>query len=104
MLTENWQSIGNGSYHPSPTDLRGFQLLQDYWYQFLKYRNPTHRLNAANSFTRWLPIDQVIDWPNNYSVMSIRPSGPMNSFRHRNHICAYNGLLGIGDEIFWWSN
>ena len=104
LVTENWFNIGNGTYIPQPSDLTGSQLLQNYWYQFLLYGNPTKYLNSINGFVSWLPVNSAVGWPNNNTVMLIARTGGGNKKNYRQSFCNYYSYLGISNESYWWSN
>lgn len=105
MVTENWYNIGiYNTYQPSESDLEGSKLLQNYWYQFMIYGNPTKILNANNNYTPWLPINNTDNWPTDYNIFSIDKSSSRNIVNYRKTICDYNAKLGISSERYWWAN
>ena len=104
LLTENWYNVGNGDYSPSETDLAGSHLLQNYWYQFMKYGNPTKYLGPINNYVRWQPINETENWPEDYSILSIGRLESRNVLNYRKVICDYNKGIGIASARYWWAN
>ena len=104
MVNENWFNVGNGSYIPQSSDLKGSQLLQNYWYQFLLYGNPTQSLNAVNNYVAWKPVNSAVGWPSNHTLMLISKSAGGNKVNYRQSFCNYNSYLGISNQSYWWSN
>ena len=93
MVTENWNYMGNGTYHPGPQDIDGSNFLQSIWYAFLNTGNPQHG---------WLAVDAISGWPQNYNVFHITPQGSITTANLKSNICTYFHSIGLDNQTFWW--
>jgi carboxylesterase type B len=104
LVTENWYNVGDGKYTPTESDLAGSHLLQSYWYQFMKYGNPTQHLDTHNNYVRWLPINETSLWPQDYMIFAIDKQGSSNVINYRKAICDFNEEIGVSSGRYWWAN
>ena len=105
MLTEDWSSLGNGSYIPQESDLKAKRSLQSIWYNFLTTGIPMiSSTDGSEEVIKWYPIDYNEQWPLVYNTFVLKNNTSENVLNYRSNICEYFNKIELDHKKFWWSN